>query len=109
MRRGIYTLRGHGYFLSPALIVGANDEGQTLASQLMSWKTSGFLIAGFIDKKLSAGEPVIGHLRCLGHLDDLDAMIKRYDVEEIILASSAFSSRDGLLDIFQAVRCRQRN
>ena len=101
MRRGIYTLRGHGYFLSPALIVGANDEGQSLASQLMSWKTSGFLITGFIDKKLPAGEQVVGHLRCLGHLDDLEAVVKRYDVEEIILASSAFSSRDGLLDIFK--------
>ncbi len=101
MRRAVYTLRGHGYYLSPALIVGANDEGRSLASQLMSWRTSGFLVMGFIDKKLSIGEPVINHLRCLGNLNDLDTIIKRYDVEDIILASSAFSSRDGLLEIFK--------
>jgi exopolysaccharide biosynthesis polyprenyl glycosylphosphotransferase len=101
MRRVVYTLRGNGYFLSPALIVGANDEGRSLASQLMSWKTSGFLVVGFIDKKLQAGEAGMEHLRCLGDLGDLDAVIKRYDIEDIILASSAFSSRDGLLDIFK--------
>jgi len=101
MRRAVYALRGHGYFLSPALIVGANDEGRSLAAQLMTWKTSGFLVAGFIDKKIPAGETVIDHLRCLGNLNDLDKVIKRHDVEEVILASSAFSSRDGLLDIFK--------
>jgi exopolysaccharide biosynthesis polyprenyl glycosylphosphotransferase len=101
MRRAVYALRGQGYFLSPAIIVGANDEGRTLASQFLSWRTSGFLLTGFIDKKLSMGEPIIEHLRCLGNLTDLDSVVKKYDIEEIILASSAFSSRDGLLDIFK--------
>ncbi len=101
MRRLVYALRSHGYFLSPALIIGANDEGLSLATQLMSWKTSGFLVVGFIDKKIASGESVIDHARCLGSLNDLESVVKRYDVEEIILASSAFSSRDGLLEIFK--------
>ncbi len=101
LRRVIYALRSTGYFLSPAVIVGANDEGLSLASQLMSWRTSGFHIMGFIDKKIPAGERVTDQFYCLGSLDDLDTVVKKYNIEEIILASSAFSSRDGLLAIFK--------
>jgi exopolysaccharide biosynthesis polyprenyl glycosylphosphotransferase len=34
-------------------------------------------------------------------VDNLDELIERYDIEELILASSAISSRDRMLDIFQ--------
>lgn len=101
LRRAVYALRSTGYFLSPAIIVGANDEGLSLASQLMSWRTSGFHIMGFIDKKIPAGERVTDQLYCLGSLEDLDAIVQKHNIEEIILASSAFSSRDGLLSIFK--------
>lgn len=102
LRRVIYMLRREGFFLSPAVIVGANDEGLSLAAQLMSWKTSGFHILGFIDKKVPTGERILDHLHCLGSLDDLGPVVNRHNVEEIILASSAFSSRDGLLEIFKS-------
>lgn len=101
LRRVVYMLRQEGYFLSPAVIVGANDEGLSLAEQLTSSKKSGFHILGFIDKKFQAGDRVVDHLHCMGTLDDLDTIVNKYHVEEIILASSAFSSRDGLLDIFK--------
>lgn len=101
LRRVVYYLREHGFFLSPAIIVGANDEGLTLAEQLSAWRTSGFHILGFVDKKIQPGKVVYKHLRCLGTVDDLDEIIRRHQVEEIILASSAISSRDRLLDIFK--------
>jgi len=34
-------------------------------------------------------------------VDDLDEIIDRYDIEEIILASSAISSRDKQMEIFK--------
>ena len=34
LRRVIYALRRRGYFLSPAIIIGANNEGISLARQL---------------------------------------------------------------------------
>ncbi len=101
LRRVVYALREEGFFLSQAVIVGANDEGLSLAQQLVSWKKSGFHLLGFIDKKVPAGERVMGHLHCLGSLDNLDYIVNKHGVEEIILASSAFSSRDGLLEIFK--------
>jgi len=83
------------------VIVGANNEGLSLAEQLMRWKSSGFHLVGFIDKKLAAGTPLFRHLHVLGTVDDLDKIIQQYGVEELILASSAISSRDKMLEIFQ--------
>jgi exopolysaccharide biosynthesis polyprenyl glycosylphosphotransferase len=101
LRRIVYSLRERGYFLSNAVIIGANNEGLSLAEQLMRWKSSGFQLVGFIDKKLAPGTPLIRHLNVLGNVDDLDKIIHQYEVEELILASSAISSRDKMLDIFQ--------
>jgi exopolysaccharide biosynthesis polyprenyl glycosylphosphotransferase len=101
LRRGVYWLRKKGFFLSQAVIVGANAEGIQLAQQLLSWTTSGLHLIGFIDKKFSIGQQVYGNLHVLGNLDDLDNVIQSHDVDEVILASSAISSRDKLLDIFK--------
>jgi exopolysaccharide biosynthesis polyprenyl glycosylphosphotransferase len=101
IRRVVYYLRQHGYYLSPAIIVGANDEGLSLAEQLLSWRSSGIHILGFVDKKFEVGKNVFKHLQVLGKTDELDAIVERYKVEEIILASSAVSSRDKLLEVFK--------
>ena len=101
LRRVVYALRHKGYYLSSALIVGANNEGLSLAEQLNGWRASGFHILGFIDKKLPVGTQVLPNLYVLGSVDHLSELIKRYDIEELILASSAISSRDRMLEIFQ--------
>lgn len=100
LRRVVYALRYRGYFLSPALVVGANEEGQSLGSQLLMWRTSGMYVMGFIDDNLPAGAHITNELPVLGSLEDLEAIVKKYDIEEIILSSSALS-RDQILAIFQ--------
>jgi exopolysaccharide biosynthesis polyprenyl glycosylphosphotransferase len=101
LRRIVYLLRRQGFFISPALIVGANDEGLSLARQLLAWRTSGLHILGFVDSKFPAGTPVVEGLYALGKVEQLDKLVQQYKVEELVLASSAFSTRDSLLDIFQ--------
>lgn len=101
-RRAIYTLREQGYFLSAAVIVGANDEGLSLAEQLLSWKTSGIHLVGFVDKKLPVGKAIFKDLHCLGRVEQLEGIIRHYGVKEIILATSAISSRDKMMDIFKS-------
>jgi exopolysaccharide biosynthesis polyprenyl glycosylphosphotransferase len=101
LRRVIYALRHKGYYLSAAIIVGANNEGISLAEQLNGWRASGFHILGFIDKKLPIGTQVLRDLYVLGTVDQLKELINRYEIEELILASSAISSRDRMLEIFQ--------
>ncbi len=101
LRRFIYSLRRHGFFLTPAVIVGANQEGRWLAEQLLSWETSGLHLVGFVDKKEPATTPLFHNLVCLGSVEELGEIILRYQIGEVILASSAISTRDYLLEIFK--------
>jgi exopolysaccharide biosynthesis polyprenyl glycosylphosphotransferase len=104
LRRVVYGLRRAGFFVAPAVIVGANVEGRSLARQLLPWKSSGLHILGFVDEKLPAGtilEDTNEPLPILGAVDQLDRLIPTLGVEELILASSAISSREKMLEIFK--------
>jgi len=101
LRRMVYSLRKQGFFLTPAVIVGANQEGRWLAEQLLRWETSGLHLVGFVDNKTPATFPLFHDLVSLGSVDQLGEIVERYRVGEVILASSAFSTRDYLLDIFR--------
>lgn len=101
MRRVVYFLRRQGFFLTPAVIVGANEEGRWLAEQLQSWETSGLHIVGFVDKKVAVTTPLYNNLTSLGTVDQLGEIIEQYHIGEVILASSAVSTRDYLLEIFK--------
>lgn len=101
LRRVVYALRKQGFFLTPAVIVGANQEGRWLAEQLLKWETSGLHLVGFVDKKTPVTFPLFHDLVSLGTVEQLGEIIERYDVGEVILASSAISTRDYLLEIFR--------
>lgn len=101
LRRGVYALRKQGFFLTPAVIVGANQEGRWLAEQLLKWETSGLHLVGFVDKKTPATFPLFHDLVSLGTVEQLGEIIERYNIGEVILASSAISTRDYLLEIFR--------
>ena len=101
LRRVVYLMRRQGHFMSPTLIVGANDEGLSLGRQLLSWRTSGLNVIGFVDKKLKPGTILFDNVRVLGKAEQLDEIVNQYSVKELVLASSAISSRDSMLDIFQ--------
>jgi exopolysaccharide biosynthesis polyprenyl glycosylphosphotransferase len=101
LRRVVYFARGHGYYVSNAVIIGGNDEGLSLAEQLLSWKTSGLHVVGFVDEIVPAGTRLFRNLYSLGAVDQLDKIIADYGVEELILATSAISSRDNVTDIFR--------
>ncbi|HEY9089576.1 MAG TPA: sugar transferase [Anaerolineaceae bacterium] len=99
-RRVVYALRHSGFFLNPAIIVGANDEGLSLADQLLRWKRSGLDLVGFIDDTYTQGANVFHDLYNLGTMDMLKEVVHKYHIKEIIVSSSAFS-RDEMLAIFK--------
>jgi exopolysaccharide biosynthesis polyprenyl glycosylphosphotransferase len=94
LRRIAYALRRHGYFLSPTIIIGANQEGHSLARQLQQWRTSGLAVIGFVDNDTLPGTPVADGLTVLGPLSDLEQLVAERDVEELILATSAIPTAD---------------
>ncbi len=100
LRRVIYRLRRLGYFLSPAVVIGANDEAKALVEQLVSWKTSGLHVVGFLDDSLENYSVIYPGLRILGGINRLEDVIREYGVSEVILATSALT-REDIVNIFQ--------
>jgi exopolysaccharide biosynthesis polyprenyl glycosylphosphotransferase len=101
LRRVAYGLRQRGIFLAKALIVGANVEGCRLAEQLADPRSSGLHLVGFIDEKIVAGTLVLPRLPALGNVEQLGHIIEQYGIEEIILAASAISTRNNLVEVFR--------
>lgn len=100
LRRVVYYLREHGYFLAPALIVGARAEGRSLAQQLMTWSTSGLRVVGFVDDRRAVGTRDLGDLPILGTIDELDEVIERHQIKELIISTSSLS-REEMLSVFE--------
>ena len=102
-RRLIYAMRKRGYFVRSTLIVGNNEEGQLMAEQLQLWTTSGLEPIGMIGNSdtHARGLPV------LGSLDQLDEVVERYNVGELVLATSALN-REEMLEIFRKYGMSER-
>lgn len=100
LRRVVYSLRRHGYFLSPALIIGRNAEALALAEQLLHWHTSGLAVRGFVTTGLENGEAVENELPVLGGFEQLDDLVDRLNIGELILATSALS-QEQILSLFK--------
>jgi exopolysaccharide biosynthesis polyprenyl glycosylphosphotransferase len=101
LRRVVYALRRRGHLLSPALIVGANEEGRALAQQLDNWATSGLYVAGFVDGEALPVGTVLDAHPILGSLGDLERVVAEEGIVEIIIAPTALT-REQLLSIFRA-------
>ena len=67
-----------------------------MGEQLQLWTTSGLEPIGTVGNSIHSG----GGLPTLGNLDQLDEIVERYNVGELVLATSALS-REQMLDIFQ--------
>jgi len=89
VRRIVYGMRGAGYFSSRVLIVGANDQGLAIASQWLNTPASGMHIVGFLDDFKAVGTPVTQGLKVLGRPSAIDALSHKYEVEEVVVVSSA--------------------
>lgn len=99
LRRVVYALRRRGYFLSPALIVGLNEEGRLLAEQLQQLRLSGWQVLGYLDN--ATGQTIeTAPVKRLGTPDDLEEMIRKYNITEIILTTSALR-RTEVVRIFE--------
>ena len=97
MRRLVYHLRRHGYFVHRAAIVGVNGEAHALAEELRNYKASGLNMLGFIASQAwySEGEEPI-----LGSIDDICTTIQEHRISEVIVAATALD-RHQLLNLFK--------
>lgn len=99
-RRIIYWLRRYGYFVANTLIIGANEEGFSLARQLVESHRSGLHVLGFVDDHAGPGTRMDKHLFNLGGLNKLEEFVEKHDVNELILVTSALP-RDNVVTVFK--------
>jgi len=100
IRRIVYRLRLSGYFVVPALLVGANAEAKLIAEQLTGWETSGLELIGVIADDEEIGKEIWEDVPVLGSLTEIGQTSKEHRIGEIILATSALD-RVEMLNIFK--------
>ena len=96
MRRLLRYFRTKGYFLTPTLIVGANEAAQLLAGQFRNGPASGLQLVGFVADDIQTGTVLSDGLRVLGPLSELENLTREMNVGEVIVTSSAVSSEEVL-------------
>ncbi|HEX2923364.1 MAG TPA: sugar transferase, partial [Chloroflexota bacterium] len=101
-RRVLRRVRSAGFLTVPTVIVGANEEGRALAEQFLGDPGAGIRILGFIGSSCSCDPPKDGPFPILGGLNDLERVVQRWEVGEIIVAPTALT-RDELLDLYRSL------
>ena len=80
------------------LIVGKDRTAKMVAAQIAFDDSHGFDVVGFVNEELAAGERVFEDLDNVGRLSELDDLVRRFGIEEIIIAESDVTHQS-LLDI----------
>lgn len=82
---------GFGYGLKRVVIVGVGDIGQAIALKIMNNARYGYKLVGFVEEDSAAKDKKYLELPLLGTPRDLISLIKKFNIHEIIFASSQLS------------------
>jgi exopolysaccharide biosynthesis polyprenyl glycosylphosphotransferase len=101
-RRMVYGLRQRGLLLSPALLIGTNEESSALADVLRDCRGSGVRLVGVLASTSRTAPSRIRGVPCLGTSRDVVDLVARHGIEEVAVAITAVD-REELLCICEAV------
>ncbi len=91
MRRVVRYFRSQGHLITRAIIVGADEQGRTIARQFRSLTNSGVRVVGFVDDFLPAGTPVQDGLSVLGHPSALTDIAREHHAAEVVVVPGALA------------------
>ncbi|HRH44235.1 MAG TPA: sugar transferase [Pyrinomonadaceae bacterium] len=90
-------------FQRKVLIIGTDKTAKMVAVQLEMDDSHGFKVVGFIDDKLEKDTRIFEELTVVGKTNRLKNLVKRHEVEEIIIAQSEITHQK-LLDIIDKAK-----
>jgi exopolysaccharide biosynthesis polyprenyl glycosylphosphotransferase len=90
-------------YVQNTVIVGAGDVGQTIAEKLQRHPEYGVNVVGFVDAFPRARHDALRDLRILGTCDELPDVIRRHDVERVIIAFSG-DKHDRVLALIRSMK-----
>jgi exopolysaccharide biosynthesis polyprenyl glycosylphosphotransferase len=96
-RRVVYSLRGRGYLLVPTAIVGTNQEAEALAHDLADWRASGVRILGYVETEMGSENGSNPDMPILGNIRKIRELVRRNEVEDLVVAVTAVSREELLL------------
>ena len=90
LRKTTHYLHRRGTKLTKILVVGANEEGKTVARTLDREGWLGYEIVGFVDNEVSGDMPIANGHSVLGPTSALKSLIDEHDIGLVVVAASAF-------------------
>lgn len=107
VRRWVYALRQRGRLTERVVVIGANDEGRAVASQLRSETRSGVMIIGFVDDNLAPGHEVFPGVPVLGGTSAFQQIVTQQEADAVIIADAALV-RERLATAYGAIETFSR-
>ena len=88
---GVRYMRRRGFLTSGAIIVGANEQGRSMAAKLLSDKQWGLKAMGFLDEYLPVGTPMGDGPPLLGRPLDFEEHCTALQCKDVIIIPAALS------------------
>jgi undecaprenyl-phosphate galactose phosphotransferase len=93
-------------FRRDVAIIGEGKQGKILAAKLMYENPFGLNLVGFIGDNHNTGDFVVAGKKILGGFDEIEEVVKKYNIDELIVAVDD-KAHDKLLDILDT--CKKLN
>jgi Undecaprenyl-phosphate glucose phosphotransferase len=96
-------LRKRGVWVDRLLIVGTGDVGRMILQKIRQMPRLGYRVIGFVDGETEVGHQIMG-VPVLGGVDDIPALIREQDVQEVIIGRPELSHQEVLSIISRCER-----
>jgi exopolysaccharide biosynthesis polyprenyl glycosylphosphotransferase len=103
LMRRLYLLFSKTGFRRNILILGDGKSGKILATKLMFENPIGLEVVGFVDDDKPAGEEIVSGKKVVGRFSEIEDLIKKYSVDELIVAIDS-ETHDEFLDILDSCK-----
>jgi Undecaprenyl-phosphate glucose phosphotransferase len=101
VRRLFYGLRRRGIAHLRVLLIGAGETAQAIVERMGHTPKYGYMAVGYLDDAALAGRKVAG-APILGTTDDLERVLRRYDVDEVLIALPG-ATHEAILDLIARI------
>ena len=90
------------------LIIGTDETAKMVAVEMDLDESHGFEVVGFADDSLKKGAKVFEDLCVVGKISQLNALVKEYEIEDVIIAQSEIT-HEKLLELVDKAKATKAN
>lgn len=90
---GLDWLRRRGMAVDRVAIVGAGEVGRAVMRNIVAQPTLGYQVVGFLDDDPKRGSTDLGRFKALGNTLNLQNVLRRHPVDEVIITLPSSSHR----------------